>query len=494
MKPRLCSFKRDVLRIVPASRWLGVGAAVLLAACATPEAPLQSAGAQPARWYAPVPTAAAHGGEPAELARWWAQFGDPALDRLMAAAQARNGSVEQAAARIAQARAELRAAGSSALPGVDASGMVQRGRSNTGVLSTTGNASVDMSWEVDLWGGVQAGRSASLAQLQASEAAWHDARVSVAAETAQNYIRLRRCEQQHAVQLDDAQSLQRSAELTRQKVVAGLEAPANGALLQASAAQSAAAAVALEAQCESIVKSLVALTGVAEEELRPALADTTGRLPQPRAFTVDLVPADLLARRPDLRQLERQAAAALKEVDVAEAERWPRLSLTGSIGRTRVSGAASALVFEGTTWSIGPSLNIPLFDGQRRSAAVESARARYQEAGSRYAQRARDAVREVETALVDLDAARRRQANAEVALQGYDSFLTAQRARAESGAASLLELEESRRTALSARYALIGIQADRVLAWVDLYRAVGGGWSGGDAVPADGVAAMARER
>lgn len=465
-------------------RWIGAALTVgLLTACATPVPPTESAGDLPPQWHAPMPASApnapAHGGKPASLASWWAQFDDPALTRLIDAAQRNNGSVNEAAARIAQARAGLRSAGASARPQADAGASVQRGRSNAGALATTGTVSVDMLWELDLFGGAQAGRSAALAQLQADQAAWHDARVSVAAETAQTYIALRRCEQQVAVLQADAESLSRTADLTDRKVRAGFESPANGALLRASAASSAASLVAQQAQCEAFVKSLVALTGTPEPDLRQALSAGAQRLPQPKAFEVEAVPARWIAQRPDLRSIERQAAAALKDVDVAEADRWPRLSLSGSVGRTRASGGGG-LVFEGTTWSVGPSLSIPLFDGQRRSAAVDAARARYEEARSRYAQRARDAVREVETALVDLNAAERRQSDAERAVQGYEVFLEAQRRRTEAGAGSLLELEEARRTALAARSTLVGIQADRVVAWVDLYRAVGGGWTPDD--------------
>jgi outer membrane protein, multidrug efflux system len=145
------------------------------------------------------------------------------------------------------------------------------------------------------------------------------------------------------------------------------------------------------------------------------------------------------------------------------------------VSRLRVeSGGATAL---STPWSIGPSLSLPIFDAGRRSAAVDAAQARYAEARSRYEQRARDAVREVEEALVRLDAAQRREADASTAAQGFATFLEAQRKRTDAGAGSLLDLEEARRTALNAQSSLIAVQAERVSAWITLYRAVGGGWS-----------------
>ncbi|MCU0930243.1 MAG: efflux transporter outer membrane subunit [Serpentinimonas sp.] len=456
--------------------------ALALAACATPPAPLQSAGDLPSRWYAPVPVmdseVQAHGGKEEGLGQWWAQFNDSALTQLIVTAQARNGSVLEAAARIAQARAESVSTGASAQPQLQGGVALQRGRGSTGSLASTGSVSVDASWELDLWGGLKAGRSAALAQLEASEASWHDARVSVAAETAQNYVRFRSCQRLADTLQDDARSLATSAALTERKVSAGLESPANAALVRASAASSAANLVAQQAVCESLVKSLVALTGLTEPELRVLLSQGVQEVPAPRNFEVEQVPARWLAQRPDLRSAERQAAAARQEIDVAEANRWPQLSLLGSVGRTRASGGnGSAMIFEGTSWSIGPSLSIPLLDGQRRSAAADAARGRYEEARSRYIQRVRDAVAEVENALTDLDAASRRQSDAEKAVAGFDAFLNAQRRLTEAGAGSLLDLEDARRTALSARSNLIDVQTDRVLAWIALYRAVGGGWS-----------------
>lgn len=456
--------------------------ALVLTACATPEAPLQSAGAVPPQWYAPLPLlkegGQAHGGRTDQLGKWWSQFNDGALTELIAAAQTRNGSVLEAAARIGQARAEWVAAGATVQPQLQGGVALQRGRDNTGSLATTGSLSVDASWELDLWGGLKADRSATLAQLEASEASWHDARVSVAAETAQNYVRFRSCQRLADTLQDDARSLATSAALTDRKASAGLESPANAALVRASAASSAANLVAQQAVCESLVKSLVALTGLTEPDLRVLLSQGAQEVPAPRNFEVEQVPARWLAQRPDLRSAERQAAAARQEIDVAEANRWPQLSLLGSVGRTRTSGRdGGALTFKGTSWSIGPSLSIPLFDGQRRSAAADAARGRYEEARSRYIQRVRDAVAEVENALTDLDAASRRQSDAEKAVAGFDAFLNAQRRLTEAGAGSLLDLEDARRTALSARSNLIDVQTDRVLAWIALYRAVGGGWS-----------------
>jgi outer membrane protein, multidrug efflux system len=191
----------------------------------------------------------------------------------------------------------------------------------------------------------------------------------------------------------------------------------------------------------------------------------------------------VLAQRPDVYQAEREVAAASADVGSARAQRFPRLSLTGSIaaGRVHAGGVGTDL----QTWSIGPlALTLPIFDGGRRAANVDAAQARYEEAAALYAARVRQAVREVEEALVNLDSARARGEDARVAAQGYRVSFTATEARYRSGLASLVELEDARRTLLAAETALVGLQREHAAAWIALYRAMGGGWTRADAAAA----------
>jgi multidrug efflux system outer membrane protein len=130
------------------------------------------------------------------------------------------------------------------------------------------------------------------------------------------------------------------------------------------------------------------------------------------------------------------------------------------------------------TWSIGPvAVTLPLFDGGRRAANVDAAKARYDEAVTLYSARVRQAVREVEQALVNLDSARLRMEDANTAADGYRASFVATQARYSSGLGSLVELEDARRTSLAAETALVNLQRERIAAWIALYRAVGGGWA-----------------
>ena len=461
----------------------GTAAACGLAGCAGTAPPPPADASAPAQWHAPLP----HDGTLAGLTAWWQQWNDPLLLELLAAAQTASPDVATAGARVAQARATRVAAGAALLPTVDATAAAARGNAQPPApLASTVQAGLQTAWEIDLFGGNRAAARAAQARLEGAEAGWHEARVAVAAETATSYVRLRTCERQRAVADEDARSRGETARLAALSAKAGFTAPADAALARASAADASARATQQGTQCDLEVKGLVALSGFAEARLRERLA-AAWVAPAAGTPPVPAVPAQLLAQRPDVQRAEREVAAASDDVGSAQAQRYPRLSLAGSIaaGAVRSGGVTTDL----QTWSIGPlALSLPLFDGGRRTANVEAAKARYAEAVAQYAARVRQGVREVEEALVTLDSARRRGDDARVAADGYRASLAATDARYRSGLASLVELEESRRTALAAQTALVGLERERLTAWVALYRALGGGWS---APPAPSVAQRA---
>jgi outer membrane protein TolC len=333
---------------------LAVSAALVLAACgalpkvgpdyAGPPAQRSQAQAEAARtapavppdddgWQARLP----HGGAQADLARWWAQFDDPALDAFLAAAQRESGSLAQAAARIEQARAGAVAANAAGLPTLDVTGAASRGTINIGttiLTATQARATAQANWEIDLFGRVAREREAATARLDQRAAEWHDARVSVAAEVAAQYLQYRYCEALVAIAQSDASSRAETATVSERAAAAGFQAPATAALTRASAAEAASRLTAQRADCDVGVKGLVALTGLPESDVRARLAKTAGRLPAPREFAVRTVPAGLLAQRPDLAAAERALAAASADIGAAEGDRYPRLSTRAAAART----------------------------------------------------------------------------------------------------------------------------------------------------------------
>ena len=445
---------------------------LVLAGCAVPRPPAAVPAAAPPQWYAPRP----HDGRLADLTQWWQQFNDPLLVDLVAAAQTASPTVASAGARIAQARATRVSARAALLPTLDATLSATRSNAQPGVpLATIVQSGTQASWEIDLFGGNAAALDAAGARLQGSVAGWHDARVAVAAETATSYVNLRTCERQLGVTRDDARSRAETARLTQLSAHAGFTAPAVAAQARASAAEGAARSTQQQAACDIEIKGLVALTGLAEPVLRERL-----RAPwvEPAGFAliaVPSLPAQLLAQRPDVFQAEREVAAASADVGTARAQRYPRLTLSGQLNAGIIHAGGSTI--QARTWSIGPvALSLPLFDAGRRAADEDAAAARYEEAVALYTARVRQAVREVEQALVQLESARDRSGDALTAVEGYRASFVATEARYRSGLASLIELEDQRRVMLAAQTALVALQQERLAAWITLYRALGGGW------------------
>ena len=470
-----------------ACRWLVVVTApalvaVLITGCASTPAPPASLQANtPSQWFSPLP----HNGSLASLSQWWQQQNDPLLVELIDAAQTVSPTIITARSNIEQARASRAASEAALLPTLDAIGSISRSVPapvNRAIAVPVNYAQLGLqtSWELDMFGQHAASLDADRERYEGAQASWHEARVSVAAEVAGQYYTFRACDKLRLVAQADARSRAETARLSALATRAGFEAPATSALARASAAESNARATQQGAQCDLDVKALVALTASREPVLRQKLETA---LAQPRQvespdnlFNIASIPAEVLAQRPDIFNAAREVAAASFEVGSARAQRYPRLSLTGNIMANKSSARRVTQGFN--TWSIGPlALTVPLFDGGASQANLDAAKARYKDAQSKYSSACRQAVREVEEALVKLQSTGDRSGDATLAADGYQASFAGTQARYKAGLASLVELEDSRRTLLSAQSGLVNLELERRTSWIALYRALGGGWT-----------------
>lgn len=447
-------------------------ALVALAGCATvgPDH-REPVAAIATQWSGPSP----HGGQVRQLAQWWQQFDDTVLLSLQRAAETDSPSLATAWANVEISRAALRSAGAGALPSVSGSGSVSRARQQGTPAATTSTGKLDASWELDLFGKVSRSVESAQAQIDARRGDWHDARVTLAAEVATTYVEYRACGLLVDVYEQELVSIEQTTQATQSLVRAGLSPRTDAALAEATQASTTSALIGQRSQCALLVKSLSTLTGLQDAELRSLLAsggtsNTHTGLPTAPTFAVDRVPADVLRQRPDLAARERDLAAASAKVGIAIADLYPSLQLGGSIGLSAVGGASSGL------WSFAPSISLPLFDGGGRQAAVASARASHELAYAQWRDAVRNAVAEVEKALVRLADANQRVVQADRAAQAYRRYLAGADAERRAGTVSLLSFEEARRQSLSAQLALIGLQRDQVTDWIALYKALGGGW------------------
>ncbi|MDD4914278.1 MAG: efflux transporter outer membrane subunit [Methylococcales bacterium] len=462
----------------------------VLAGCSVFPNYLRPAIDTPAHWQAQRTDA----GGVTEFLDWWRQFDDPVLTRLLQAAEQDNPTLEQAVASIASARASLADAKAVSLPSLTGKGAYSRsvGGSGYGTSSQTTtvtsmglsnsmtqilSGSLDASWELDLFGKFAFSQQAEQARLTAAELTWQNAKISLTAEVASNYVSYRACELAAAAYQNAIASKQDTARLTGVLARAGFSSSADAVLAEASLHASESSLIAQRVECDNTVKALVALTDLAEADLRGWLADGRG-IPTPAQFQVDSVPADLLTQRPDLAADERKLAAASADIGNAVAKRYPSVSLTGSIGKRKIE--MTGLNLSSNTWSIGPSITLPIFDGGELRSKVNSAEAGYASALATYRSDIRAAIKEVEQALVNLSGAEQREIAERRSAEQYRQYFRAAEINWRAGGLSLLSLEDARGQMITQEISHISQQQNRVQYWIALYKALGGGWRGQD--------------
>jgi outer membrane protein TolC len=420
-----------------------------------------------------------HAGALAELSRWWTQFDDPMLERVVGAAQAASPTIASAAARIEQARATRTAAGAALLPALDADASAARGVQDVTLPhGTSASIGLQASWELDLFGRRRAARDAADARLEGADAAWHDARVAVAAETAGQYVDLRGCEALLAQARLEANSRAETARLTDLSMRSGFESRANASLAVASAAQTRAAG---------------RPAGGALRPDRQGAGRADGRSTSRRC---ERCSARTRAR---CRSRRRSRCRACRPMRLRSGPTSSRRAATSPpraptsrnpkrrAGRASHSPAASAQQRFESGGDLARRHDLEHRAGQRQPADLRRRDARAPTSPPRgrattpavvaYGAALRNAVRDVESALIALQASAERRADAQLAADHFDAYTRAVEAKYRSGLGSLFELEDARRSAFAAQITLIDLRRDQVAAWIALYRALGGGWT-----------------
>lgn len=456
---------------------LALSSAGLLAGCALqPRAstPLPPA---PAEWAeAPTATTAATAGTTSANDLWWQALPDPALAPLMAAAEAGSPTLALAAARIDEARAQVSSAGAATLPQAQGSLGGSRGNSSstTGAPQTVGTASLNLSWELDLFGRLAANSAAAQARLDARSADARATRLSLQASLASTVLGRRACGELLAAQVQDVGSREATLALTERKLAAGLAPEVDRSRVQSGLAEARGQVAATQLQCRQLSHSLVALSTLPWREVDVLFATPTP-LPAPPPLALNL-PATVLATHPSLQTAVKTADAAYEDLGAARAARLPSLSLSALLGRQWIGLGGSTLGLN--QWSLGASLAGAVLDGGAGAANVDAARARYAQALAQLQSTLLTTVQEVEDALSQLASAQARDEQAQAGVAAAQRLFDATDANWRAGRTSLFELEDARRTLQSARSSLITARRDRAQAWVALVKASGLGWTG----------------
>jgi len=463
-----------------ALRLLTLAGVLLLSGCAAvgPDY-VRPALALPATWQGNAPVAAA---DPA-LAQWWRHLDDVALVALVDAALDNNPDVLSAAARLRAARAQLRAAGADLGPTVDASTSASRSRGSretgsSGDARTLYQAGFDARWEADLFGANRRALEAARADASASEYSLADAQASLVAEVVTNVTRYRSTVQRLDIARRNLAAQGETLQLTDWRTQAGLGSALELEQARTNRAQTEAQIPALETTRDGYANALAVLVGVPPGQVQAQLGGAVDlpNLPD----TIDAgVPADLLRQRADLRAAERQLAAATARIGAAQAQRYPSITLSGSLGLEALSfgalGGADAL-----TRSLAASIGATLFDGGRLVAQVDLQKANRDEALEAYRKSVLVALQDVEDALVSVSNGRRRVASLETAAEAARNAALLARHQYDAGIVDFQTVLETERTRLSVEDSHATARADLVAARIQLMKALGGGW-----IPAD---------
>ena len=463
----------------------------------------------------PATTQAASRPAPAEvdLTRWWQTFNDPALNRLIDEAVARNLDVRLANARIREARAQLefnRAAlfptlGSSAsysrsqisknafapvATGAGAGGTTGTG-SGTGGTGTTGSggsaisplslgrtnlyrAGFDAGWEIDVFGGTRRAIEAAQYSLQAQVEARRNTLVTLLSEVAQNYIILRGLQHEEQVVRNNLQAQRSTLNLQQVKLQAGLTNNLTIAQAQALAASTESELPTLDTQIQQTIQRLAVLldrdpTSIESELNGPA------NIPVGPASIPPGLPSDLVRRRPDVRQAERQLAAATANIGVAKADLFPKFSLTGSLGLESLqlkTLANSASAF----WSFGPTVSWRIFDAGQIWANIHVQNARQEEALIQYRQAIIQSLADVENALTAYNREQARNSSLRGAVEANRQAVALSKQLNEAGVVDFLNVLTAQQSLYQSEDQLA--QSDQTVSTdlIALYKALGGGW------------------
>lgn len=412
----------------------------------------------------------------ARLTQWWTQLGDPALDKLIETALANSPSMQTAQARLREARARRNLQSLQDAPnvsgGLSASRNSTRG-DNVDVSSHNLSASLDASWEIDIFGGQRRALEAADASLAATAADLNATRVSLAAEVATDYIALRTDQVRLAVARANLVSRDQTTQLTewrnQARLVSGLEV--NQA--RSNAEQTRSTVPALVRAIEDDKLTLALLLGLSRKDVEALLPD--GSLPTPPATIAVGIPADTLRQRPDVLAAERRLAAQTAQIGVAEAARYPSLKLSGSIGAEALS-IAGLLRGDIITSSIAGGLAAPIFDAGRITQNIEIQSAIQEQTLIAYRQTVNQALNDVEKALNAWVRSSERLQILQVAVDTAREAARLATIRFQAGQTDLLTQLDTQRTQLTQEELLAGAQGDRANTLIQLYKALGGGW------------------
>jgi len=418
---------------------------------------------------------------------WWTNFNDSELDSLVGRAVRSNLDLRIAQARVREARAQYGIASADLWPTLDGSSSYARQRQSEhqpviGSFPIPSNvfennvyqAGFDASWEIDVFGGKRRAKEAAGAQVSASEFGRRDVLITLLGDVARNYVELRGYQGQLAIARENIAAQEKTLAITRDRFAKGLTSDLDVQQASIVLATTRAEVPTLESSIQTSMHRLEVLLGQQPGSLEAELSQASPIPAQPPVVPVGL-PSELLLRRPDIRQAERQLATATANIGVAKSDLFPKFFLTGSAGFQSVN-ASDWFTGDSKFWSVGPTMQWRIFDAGRIRSNIKVQNARQEQALASYERTVLTAFEDVENGLVMYAKEQvRRRSLQDAVVSSQKSLDTANQLYA-NGLTDFLRVLDAERSRYQSQDALV--QSDRTISadLISLYKSLGGGW------------------
>ncbi len=418
---------------------------------------------------------------------WWTMYQDQTLNALVEKALQNNKDIKLAVARIEEADAVMREVGAFLLPQIDLDAGAKRSRVTEAGANqqfsqnprNNFNVQLGTTFELDFWGKLRRAKESARSQALASRYAKDTVALSLTGLVATNYLILRSLEAQIAITEKNLKSRDESLALTKRRLEGGIASALDFNQAEVASANLSAQMAELSRLKSLSLHQLAVLTGdlaLANTGLKVAVADIND-LPIPPTPPAGL-PSSLLELRPDIKQAEEQMIAANANIGVAKAALYPNISLTASLGGESLE-LGDILKSAARIWSGGLSLHLPIFDSGKLNAKIDQASAKQQQALANYEGSIQNAFREVNDALVNLRQYTERELALVKSQEAAKKALDVSTNRYQSGYSAYIDVLDAQRVYNEAGLAYVQSRQARLVATVELFKALGGGWQAG---------------
>jgi multidrug efflux system outer membrane protein len=415
-----------------------------------------------------------------DLNNWWKLYEDPLLNELIDKALIKNTDINAAIARIEEADAYLKQVGAALIPSVDLTSQANRTKATeNGIVPSSFvkpyrknfNVQLGTSFELDFWGRLRRAKESARAEYISSQYSKDTVILSLQSTLVSNYLLLRSIDSQIFMLKDNVEYRKENVELTRKRLESGLISALDMHQSEAALNNLSAQLSDLVRQREIISNQLILLTGDMNLNIAESKLDNLITPPTPPAN----MPSSLLELRPDIKEAEQIMIAANANIGVAKAALFPNIALTANFGRE--SAELKNIDKTGSNiWGIGLGLTLPIFDAGRTQAKIYQATAKQKEALSYYESSIQNAFKEVNNALVSLKEYTEQENDLKLTQDAAKKAMDIASNRYKAGYSSYLEYLDAQRVYNDASIAYIQKRQLRLMASVELFKSLGGGW------------------